>query len=276
MKLPLVGVLLAGGLLWGQSTGMKFEAASVRPTVFPNDIFAAGFRTGAYSNPCTRGKLTISGTRVSLTGAAICDIIRLAYDLKSYQVVGIPQSLGYSGQDRNDPNHISVQAAIAGAASQPNVFYDIEARAPGTGSFDEEQVREMLCALLAERFHLTVHRENRDLAYLALVVAKAGGPKVQPASPDCKPSKRPDTMVSCGQTMQMLAKYLDGYSDRLVIDMTGYTEKFDYEVPIDWSERDFGAALTAAIQEKLGLKLEARKGPVEVLMVDRVEKPSDN
>jgi uncharacterized protein (TIGR03435 family) len=276
MRLSLVAVFLAAGTLLGQSAGLRFEAASVRPTVFPNDAFAAGFRVGASSNPCTRGKLTVSGTRVSLTGAAICDIIRLAFDLKSYQVIGIPASLGYSGQDRNESAHTSVQAAIAGIASQPNIFYDVEARAPGTDSPDEEQVREMLRGLLAERFQLTVHRENRELAYLALVAAKTGGPKVQPASPDCKPGRRPDTMAPCGQTMQMLAKYLDGYADRLVIDMTGYAGKFDYEIPIDRSDRDFGAAIMAAVQEKLGLKLEARKGPVEVLVVDHVEKPSDN
>ena len=134
----------------------------------------------------------------------------------------------------------------------------------------------MLRALLAERFQLTTHRESRELAYLALVVAKASGPKVQPASLDCKPGKRPDTMAPCGQTMQMLAKYLNGYADRQVIDMTGYTEKFDYEIPIDRSDRDFGAAVMAAVQEKLGLKLETRKGPVEVLVVDHVEKPSEN
>jgi uncharacterized protein (TIGR03435 family) len=276
MRLSLVAVFLAGGMLWGQSTGLRFEVASVRPTVFPNDAFAAGFRAGASSNPCTRGKLTVSGTPVSLTGAAICDIIRVAYDLKSYQVIGIPASLGYSGQDRNESQHVSVQAAIAGIASQPNIFYDVEARVPGRDSPDEEQVREMLRALLAERFQLKVHRESRELAYLALMVAKGSGPKVLPASPDCKPSRRPDTMAPCGQTMQVLAKYLNGYADRQVIDMTGYTDKFDYEIPIDRSDRDFGAALTAAIQEKLGLKLEARKGPVEVLVVDRVEKPSDN
>ena len=122
MKLSLVSVFLAGGMLWGQSAGLQFEAASVRPTVFPNDAFAAGFRMGASSNPCGGGKLTVSGTRVSLSGAAICDIIRLAYDLKSYQVIGIPPSLGYSGQDRNESKHTSVQEAIAGIASQLTSF----------------------------------------------------------------------------------------------------------------------------------------------------------
>src|SRR6185295_16371185 len=81
---------------------LKFEVASIRPAEFPNDAFAAGYRMAVAGSPCTQGQLKVSGTLASLTKVGICDIIRLAYDLKSYQVLGVPARLGLSGQDKRE------------------------------------------------------------------------------------------------------------------------------------------------------------------------------
>jgi uncharacterized protein (TIGR03435 family) len=271
----VIGVALIALMrsLPGQQSGLQFEVASVRPTVFPSDAFAAGFRVGASSNPCGGGKVSVSGTLIRLDSVAICDIIRIAYDVKYYQVIGVPATLGYSGQDRIPP--VSFQAAIADAAKQPVFFYDIEARSPGSDPPKEDQVREMLRALLADRFHLTLHRENREFSYYALVPAK-NGPKLTPAVEGCKGHSTPDLATSCGQTMERLVKQLNGLADRTVLDMTGYTGKFDYEIPIDRNDGDIRSAILASLLEHLKLKLEPRKGPVECLVIDHVERPSEN
>jgi uncharacterized protein (TIGR03435 family) len=195
--------------------------------------------------------------------------------VKGYQVIGVPKTLGFSGQDRNAS--VSMQASIADAAKAPTYFYDIEARSPGSEPPSEAEVRELLRGLLAERFHLTLHRENRDLSFYALVPAK-NGPKMTAAVEGCKRHPSPDLISACGRTMEQLAKTLNGYTDRMVMDMTGLTGKFDWEIPIeiDRSDHEFKSAMLAAILEHLKFKLEPRKGPVEVLVVDHVEKPSDN
>lgn len=268
-----LSALCLGAALLPAQQSLQFEVASVRPSVFPSDGFAAGFFSGKAGNPCDGGiKPSVSGTRVSLKMAGICDIIRVAYDVKGYQVLGVPSTLGFSGQDKTAP--VSMQQGIADAAKHPNFFYDIEARAPGSDPPNEEQMREMLRALLAERFHLKLHRENRELAYYALVPAK-NGPKLEHVE-SCKPHRGSDRLTVCGQTMDMLARNLNARADRLVMDMTGFTGKFDYEIPFDPSDPDFQSTTQASTLEQLKLKLEPRKGPVECLVVDHVEKPSEN
>ncbi len=275
----IIGMLNAPAIRAQDATTLKFEVASIRPAEFPSDAFAAGFRAAARSSPCTQGDLKVSGTLVSLTKVGICDLIRLAYGLRSYQVVGVPARLGLSAEERLEPSaggiRESIQQRIAAISKEPNPFYDIEARAAGSEAPNDEQTRAMLQALLAERFHLAAHNETREISYLALVQAK-GGAKLQPASESCKPHSSLSLMAPCAQTMEQVARYLNSYADRQVIDMTGLTGKYDYEVPTDRTAPDFGADVTAAIQQRLGLRLEPRKGPIEVLVVDHVETPSEN
>ncbi len=217
--------------------------------------------------------LEISGTRVSLTKAAICDIVRIAYDVKGYQVIGVPPALGYSGQDKIPGT--SMAQSVEDFHKQPGIYYDIEARAPGTAPPTEDQMREMLRALLADRFQLKVHHDTKELSFYALIPAK-DGPKLTPAVDGCKPSRNPEMMSGCGKTMEQLAKTLNANADKLVIDKTGISAKFDYQIPIERTQlRDFGA-MVASIQEGLKLKVEARKGPVDVLIIDHVERPSEN
>jgi uncharacterized protein (TIGR03435 family) len=138
---------------------------------------------------------------------------------------------------------------------------------------DDSEVRTMLRALLADRFRLEAHWDRRELSYYALIT-NASGAKLKPAAETCKPNLNADGQVFCGRTMDQLAMYLNANADRPVLNMTGLSGRFDYEIERH-AAGDFDS-LAASVQEHLKLKLEARKGPVEVLKVDRVERPSSN
>jgi uncharacterized protein (TIGR03435 family) len=160
-----------------------------------------------------------------------------------------------------------------------------------------------LRALLAERFHLVVRRETRDVPVLALTVAK-GGPKLRPGNPPESPGPRPRTPalaggieVASGHLMfkdESMADFawalsrMTAIGDNVVVDQTGLKGNYDFELTF---ERETplpagadphepaaprGPSIFAAVQEQLGLKLESRKAPVEFVVVERAEKPTEN
>jgi uncharacterized protein (TIGR03435 family) len=173
--------------------------------------------------------------------------------------------------------------------------------------------QRMLQALLAERFKLTVHRESKELPIYALVVAK-DGPKLQEAKPgDTYPNgiKGPDGQPGAGMMMMgregltaqgipiaNLVRHLSRVLGRKVVDKTGLTGKYDFT--LKWTPDQSQSAMLrgpeggqpgtgsaaapeasepsifTALQEQLGLKLDSQKGPVEILIIDHVEKPSEN
>jgi uncharacterized protein (TIGR03435 family) len=154
----------------------------------------------------------------------------------------------------------------------------------------------MLEALLAERFKMVIHTETRELPVFALVIAK-NGPKLKEATPDDKGMMRLTRGMLVGQgipitslaNMLMQQRELEG---RTVLDKTGLSGK--YEVTLQWMPEDqaspgpadgaqttappsdSGPSIYTALQEQLGLKLESTKGPVEFLVIDHVERPSEN
>jgi uncharacterized protein (TIGR03435 family) len=172
----------------------------------------------------------------------------------------------------------------------------------------------MLQPLLADRFQLKVHTEVRDLPVLTLVIAK-GGPKLHEAKPgDTYPNglkdfngqgggpgmmlMRPGQLTGQGLPLSSLARVLTQQLGSTVQDKTGLTGKYD--LTLQWTPDRNGSAMPgapepglqgpgsggstdasgpsifSAIQEQLGLKLESQKGPVEVLVIDHVETPSEN
>jgi uncharacterized protein (TIGR03435 family) len=160
------------------------------------------------------------------------------------------------------------------------------------------EVWEMLRQLLAERFQLKYHIEKRDQPVLALVVAK-GGPKLKrPEDGQCAEQiKRNEHCANLGFspygisiTNMPMQGFLSGLArlmgDRHLVDKTGLTG--DYDVDVSWApdglappapgtqpHLDEGAMFTA-LQEQAGLKLEAQRGLVDFLVIDHVEKASDN
>jgi uncharacterized protein (TIGR03435 family) len=156
----------------------------------------------------------------------------------------------------------------------------------------------MLQALLADRFKLTIHRETKNLPIYSLVIAK-GGSKLQEAHLDGRPE---DHMIRVGRgeltapgiRLEDFAHILTQQTGRTVVDNTGL--KGHYDLKFHWTpdqgeafdgpggstspessiSSDMPPSIFTAIQEQLGLKLESRKGPVEILVIDHVEKPSEN
>jgi bla regulator protein blaR1 len=150
-------------------------------------------------------------------------------------------------------------------------------------------IRARLRQLLQERFHLEVHTETKELPIYALVVTK-GGSKMKPnTSPDGSPA---GTMINGRRleatriAMDQLAQTLSGMMRRTVRNETGLEGLFDLK--LEWTpdaapgapdkpaETATGPTLLTALQEQLGLKLESKKGPVEILVIDRAERPTEN
>ena len=162
--------------------------------------------------------------------------------------------------------------------------YDLAAKVEAGRSITIEQARPLLQALLADRFQLKVHREMRDIPVYELVVAR-NGMKIRENAADATsqttlPSGQMSTMqLNTGKTtMERLAKILTG---RPVLDQTGLTGT--YQINLRWASDSvaldsFADAplLVTAVQEQLGLRLEPGKRPKEILVIDSVERPSEN
>jgi uncharacterized protein (TIGR03435 family) len=173
--------------------------------------------------------------------------------------------------------------------------YDIEAKvdaadvaAFSSRTFDQHML--MLQALLRDRFMLKVHRETRDLPVYALVVA-GSGPRLKEAKADEPGSNAQPMMrmkrdgetleiVATGMHVQSLPPFLLREVGRTVVDKTGLTGKYDFTLqytPQQSATSDSTApSIFTAIQEQLGLKLEPQKAPMEVIVIDHIEQPSEN
>jgi uncharacterized protein (TIGR03435 family) len=161
--------------------------------------------------------------------------------------------------------------------------FDINAKADGP--VGDAQMKLMMRTLLAERFKLSFHRQEKELKAFALMVAK-GGPKLREAAADGKPSMQNSAngTVAKSTTMRELGDLLSGPLQTPVVDKTGLTGRYDFTIdfttylPEDMKTMrpDATSVLMVALPGELGLKLEGEKTMVEVLVVDHVEKPSEN
>ena len=174
--------------------------------------------------------------------------------------------------------------------------YDISAEPDGEGEPSIKQWRSMVKKLMADRFQLKFHYEKRELTVYVLTVAKTG-PKM------AKSQGAPGLVTGLGfgppgnfgainATMTDFAEAMGQVAlDRPVVDETGLTGRFDFRLTWTADETQFGAVggykpaaenadappdLFTAIQQELGLKLESTKAPVDVLVIDHIEKPSAN
>ncbi len=196
------------------------------------------------------------------------DLIQFAYGVPGSQILGAPPWLD------------SIMFDID-AKSDPAV--DAELRTlPSEDARHEKQL--MVQALLADRFQLRVHSETRQLPVYSLVVMKNG--------PSFKPSKVDGTTIDTGRsrmhiagsddTIGILARQLAQVLGRPVLNQTGLTGRYD--LTLRWtpddalasSSSDLPPDIFTAIKEQLGLRLESAKGPVAVLVIDSVQKPSQN
>jgi uncharacterized protein (TIGR03435 family) len=258
----------------------SFEVASIKP--------AAPMQGGRIMIGSRGGPGTDDPGQMTFNNASIADLILSAYDVKSYQVTG--------------PNWLET------------VRFDMIAKVPSGATKEESRI--MLQHLLADRFKLALHRSTKEASIYALLVAKTG-PKLKESTTETvnepgrvrggmtmmiAPGGRM-RMVAQGTTIPKLVDALGMQVDRPIVDMTGLTGTYDITlefapdpailqakmaamgVPpplpdgVSPSFPDNGALATifTALPEQLGLRLEARKGPMEMLMIDSVEKtPTDN
>ncbi len=167
--------------------------------------------------------------------------------------------------------------------------YDIDAKADVAGELSEAELKPPLQALLADRLKLVTHWETKDLPVYDLVIAP-GGQKFRASDPDEKPEvARPSAskVILRKITLKAFANMLSANPDiqRSVTDRTDLTGEFDFtlqwtpepspgaDAPVAVTE---GPSIFTALIEQLGLKLIAKKGPDRVVVIDHVERPSEN
>jgi uncharacterized protein (TIGR03435 family) len=165
--------------------------------------------------------------------------------------------------------------------------FDIEGATDTPGEPSLRQQQEMLQKLLADRFHLTFHRDKRMLSVYAIQIAK-GGPKLKPAAnPDAEADQEGNghgTEQTVIYTSADIASFIMGeqfFLDRPLVDQTGLTGKYDFSIRYTYDEvhsTDPNAppGLFTAVQEQLGLKFEPTRASTAVLVIDHVDQPSAN
>lgn len=243
------------------AVGLAQQPLVAQPQVSTANFDVASIRQ--HTAAITEVAILVSGTRVTVTAYALLGLIMDAYKLEPYRIAG---RADWMDNDR----------------------YDITARAPGENPPTSVQVETMLQTLLADRFQLRFHRETRQLPGYALALGR-NGPKLQASPADAAPrmSLRGSGLVNqlsvSKEDMDQLAKQLASAVGRPVVDRTGLTGSYDFQ--LSWSSDDVSTALSGrerppsiftALQEQLGLKLESTRGPVELLVIDHAEKPTPN
>jgi uncharacterized protein (TIGR03435 family) len=256
-------ILGMSSLLLGQSpiaeSRLEFEVASVKPAVFPSPAFAAGFAAG--SGDCGGGTLSVSGNRVKVSPASICALIRIAYGVKGYQVLGMPSA-----------PKVNIQAI--GAPEKLPEAYDIQAEA-GANAVTMDQARAMLRTLLGDRFQIKLHREMKEMPVYALVTTK-GKLKLIASTADCRPHPSIEVSISaCDWSMDKFVDRLTQMADRPVLDRTNLAGTYQFDMRRPGGPAGDGPTLFTIVEE-LGLKLVAEKAPLDVLVVDHFEQPSAN
>jgi uncharacterized protein (TIGR03435 family) len=221
---------------------LKFEIASVRP-----------------ADPGARVSdvLLDPGEGLRIMNVPLRKIITYAYDIRDFQLAG---GSGWMDVDRYD---ISAKTSAAtGQAADQDVETDDTRRARVS------RVRERLRSLLADRFHLAIHVEEKEQAILALRAAKGGSKLVEasdaPGAQQGRVSTLDGHMQGNGAPVSMLATQLSMAAGQIVEDRTGLNGKYDFV--LDWAEdtqrQSDRPSLYTAIEEQLGLKLERAKGRV--------------
>jgi uncharacterized protein (TIGR03435 family) len=238
----------------------KFEVSTVKPNS------ANDHRVMLRGSP---------GGRFEATGVSLKLLITEAYDVRDFQISG-------------GPPWIATER------------WDIVAKAEGiTDRIPPDQLKPMLAGLIEDRFQIKSHRETKELPIYVLVIGKTGsklqanagepGPGMYMGRGHFKGTKIP---------ISMLAQQLSQQVGRTVVDKTGL--KGDFDFTLDWTPEigqggslfgpppgpsgpegpppgdPNGPSIFTAVQEQLGLKLESDKGPVDILVLDKVERPTEN
>jgi uncharacterized protein (TIGR03435 family) len=267
-----------------------YEVASVKL----NEAGTASLKTG--KGIIMQNMMFAPGT-FTAQNTSMWELIRLAYRVEDFQVSGAPD---WFSSELYDVDAKAEKSTIDAMQKLDNEQRDLKSQ-------------RMLQALLTDRFKLTLHRETKELPAYSLVVAESG--KLHEAPGDCGPHPNP-IMVKpgtqqppppCGSIrvffwvgrldgqkvpIKELVTKLSGFTRRMVLDKTNLAGKYDIDLkwlpdPSEFPPRPAylpptyqpdvnSPPLLTAIQQQLGLKLESQTAPVEILVIDHAEKPSEN
>jgi uncharacterized protein (TIGR03435 family) len=241
----------------------QFDVASVKPNISGDGRVRIGLQPGGH---------------FSVINMPLRMLVKSAYGLQDSQLIGGPSWMATD-------------------------CFDILATAAGNPT--QERLALMMRALLAERFGFAAHHEVRDLPIYALVSARPDGkpgpqlrqttsecekgvrstsPRLPGAPPACGMRMGVGTLIAGGMPLSQLATMLGHEVDRVVQDQTGLTGKFDFD--LSWTPEGNAVAPTAppadakppslfvALQEQLGLKLDAQRASVDVIVVDKIGRPT--
>lgn len=261
LSTPYLQILLCG-LAAAQTA--HFEAASIKPA--DRDATERSFRTD------NAGGLNATNFPIRL-------LITMAYGIRDSQLTGGPKWVDTDCYDvMAKPEKMEGAPGFAG----PGPITDEQRKVR------DDLLKERIRNLLAERFGLQVRKEIREEQVYTLTVTKSG-PKV---IPNTTPGARQGLTVNAERAqgfaapMSLLAEDLADTLGRPVIDKTGLTEKYDWK--LQWAPEatpgspeapqqvSAGPTISTALQDQLGLKLESTKGPVEVYVIDHIDRPSEN
>lgn len=227
----------------------EFEVATIKPTD---------------PNQTSRGFMSEGGRRIFCENETADDIISFAYGVHVRQIVGGPAWLN---TDKYDVD------GFPDVMGQPNL----------------EQMRDMYRSLLTSRFNLTLHHETRELSAYVVRVGK-NGPKLSKSLGD--PKGMPDQtfthwtqqlmeLKETNATMAEFSSMLAWALQRPVVDQTGLADRYDFTLkwtpdgaPVE--DPNAPPGIFVAIEEQIGLKVDATKAPVDVLVIDHVDGPSPN
>jgi uncharacterized protein (TIGR03435 family) len=235
----------------------SFEVATIKPSPPNRPGKSVGFRGGHYMSRNTN----------------VNDLIALAYGLHAKQIVGGPDWFGTD-------------------------LYDIEGKPDAEGLPNDKQIKTMLQKLLAERFKLTFHHDKRELSVYVISVA-SGGSKMTTSGPNGRTNflfRGLGDLLVTNMTMTDFAIWMQAsVMDKPVVDQTGLSERYDFQlnwtpdesqfaqfrgtgrvVPPPTNDPNAPPSLYTAMQEQLGLKMGTAKLPDDVIVIDHVEKPSEN
>jgi uncharacterized protein (TIGR03435 family) len=237
--LRFVCCLVLPGLVWGQAPAPSFEAATIR-------------RSGVIAE---KGQMIHDPRLIALSHVSVQNLLAQAYLIRNFQI---------SGPDWLDTERFDIVAKFPDGATP-------------------EQLPAMLQTLLRDRFGLALHREQRTMT--AYVLEPGKGPvKLTAASTevsDVHTSRGAHRRISGKLNIPYFAGLLSNMLDRPVVDETGL--KGVYDISVEWADEAAGQgfdptpSLPAALQEKLGLRLSSRKAPVDIYVIDRVDRiPTPN
>lgn len=244
----LLLLLITPQLASAQSSTPAFEVATIKPAA-----------------PSPDGHTHINypqGDNFSAINITLLNLMQWAYNMPQKQILNVPSWLS-------------------------STRFDIQAKADPTDQAkhlpseqDHALKRRMVQNLFADRFHLKLHQETRNMPAYDLVLAK-GGSKLQPSHSNGKTIGTGRAHFNAeGLTTSLIADELSQIVGRIVVDKTNLTGRYDLK--LQWTPDDAPAtdnsapSFFTAIQEQLGLKLEPAKEPVPVLVIDHIDLPTPN